>query len=93
MIIQTYSPDQYSITCAADQDYDSFYTQEMAYRQILHYPPVFQLLTVMIAAKEEPVLDQAAKEMRQWVKEMEEGADVELIGPTEATVYLSLIHI
>ena len=25
--------------------------------------------------------------MRQWVKEMEEGADVELIGPTEATVY------
>ena len=87
VIIQTYSPEQYSITCAADQDYDSFYTQEMAYRQILHYPPVFQLLTVMIAAKEEPVLDQAAKEMRQWVKEMEEGADVELIGPTEATVY------
>ena len=41
----------------------------MAYRQILHYPPVFQLLTVMIAAKEEPVLDQAAKDMRQWVKE------------------------
>ena len=25
--------------------------------------------------------------MGQWVKEMEEGADVELIGPTEATVY------
>ena len=54
---------------------------------ILCVASAFPVVATVVAAKEEPVLDQAAKEMRQWVKEMEEGADVELIGPTEATVY------
>ena len=87
VIIQTYSPEHYSITCASNQDYDSFYAQEMAYRRILHYPPVVQLLSVMIAGKDEALLEQAAQMMCQWVREMEGILDVELIGPTDASVY------
>ena len=39
VVIQTYQPDHYSIRTAATQDYESFYSQEMAYRRLLGYPP------------------------------------------------------
>ncbi len=87
VIIQTYNPDHYSISCAASQDYESFYHKEMAFREVLRYPPVSQLLSVMMAGKEEEVLNQAAAQIHQWVLSMAGGRQVELIGPTEATIY------
>ena len=39
VVIQTYDPEHYAITCAARQDYTGFYTQEMAYRRMAGYPP------------------------------------------------------
>lgn len=38
VVIQTYDPEHYAITCAARQDYTGFYTQEMAYRRMAGYP-------------------------------------------------------
>ena len=33
-VIQTYQPDHYAITCAAAQDYKSFYEEEILYREL-----------------------------------------------------------
>ena len=35
VVIQTYSPDNYGIICAAGQDYTGFYDKEISYRQML----------------------------------------------------------
>ena len=55
-MIQTYQPDHYSIRTAATQDYESFYSQEMAYRRLLGYPPAVALLTVQMACPAEGTL-------------------------------------
>ena len=59
-MIQTYQPDHYSIRTAATQDYESFYSQEMAYRRLLGYPPAVALLTVQMACPAEGTLAQTA---------------------------------
>jgi len=87
VIIQTYSPQHYSIRTAAHQDYESFYVQEMAYRKALHYPPASQLLSIFAAGKQETEVSAALEEMHRWVLAMEEAEILEIIGPAEAPVY------
>ena len=43
VLIQTYSPDHYSITAAAAHDYEGFYKNEMRVRRALGYPPFSHL--------------------------------------------------
>ena len=50
VVIQTYQPDNYSIVHAAEQDYKGFYQQEMAYRQLLDYPPAAHMLAVLVSS-------------------------------------------
>ena len=52
VVIQTYSPQHYSIEMAARQDYEGFYEQEMNYRSLMGYPPCSQLLAVLMTGKE-----------------------------------------
>ena len=47
-VIQTYQPDHYAVVYAAAQDYESFYREEILYRELLGYPPVSHMLAVQI---------------------------------------------
>lgn len=51
VVIQTYQPEHYSIKTAKDQDYEAFYRQEIEYRKMMLYPPVFHLLVILCASK------------------------------------------
>ncbi len=53
VVIQTYQPENYAIQYAADQDYGGFYREEIQYRKLLLYPPVWHLLAVEISSKED----------------------------------------
>ena len=53
VVFQTYQPEHYSITCAAAGDYENFYRQEIAVRQMLHYPPISNILEVLVFSKEQ----------------------------------------
>jgi len=48
VIIQTYTPEHYSIELAGTQDYDLFYQREMLVRKIHHYPPYYYLSLITI---------------------------------------------
>ena len=96
VVIQTYQPDHYSIRTAATQDYESFYSQEMAYRRLLGYPPAVALLTVQMTCPAEGTLaqtaDLAAGWVQQWADRMEREKvqgykSFRLIGPVNAAVY------
>ncbi len=91
VLIQTYNPEHYSIVCAASQDYESFYRQEMVYREVLHYPPSWELLAVMASSASEEELAKAMEDLkRQVFKALEglpEGENVQVIGPAQATIY------
>ncbi len=93
-IIQTYSPEHYSIQTAAAQDYEGFYEEEIPYRQMLHYPPVYAMMTILFASKEEAAAERAAREAEslvdryidRWKKKGLSKREPEMIGPCDAPV-------
>lgn len=46
-VIQTYQPEHYVIQAAAEQNYETFYEQEMAYRRELGYPPLRRMVRIV----------------------------------------------
>jgi primosomal protein N' (replication factor Y) (superfamily II helicase) len=52
VIIQTYTPEHYSIELAGEQDYDKFYDREMMIRKIHRYPPFFYISLVTVSHEE-----------------------------------------
>lgn len=87
VIIQTYNPEHYSIVTAAEQDYETFYHQEMAYRRLMKYPPVNVLFTVQMASKSEAVLVEAADRLAAHITPQADEEKVQMIGPVDASVY------
>ena len=87
-MIQTYDPEHYSITTAKEQDYEAFYEQEIAYREIMCYPPVWNLLVILCASRSEEAAAEGAKRLAEqadaWIAES--GEKVSVIGPADAAV-------
>jgi len=60
VIIQTYNTDNYSIVCACEQDYVSFYNNEILVRKNLQYPPFIHLASVILSGvNDKQVLNRA----------------------------------
>ena len=53
VVIQTYRPEHYSIESSRQHDYISFYNEEIAYRSLALYPPVWHLLAVLMVSDDE----------------------------------------
>ncbi len=47
VVLQSYLPEHYAIQAAAHHDYESFYRQEIAYRQEQRYPPFRRLARIV----------------------------------------------
>jgi primosomal protein N' (replication factor Y) (superfamily II helicase) len=52
VVIQTYTPEHYSIELSGQQDFDQFYQQEMMMRKIRRYPPFYFLTLITINHEE-----------------------------------------
>ncbi len=90
VVIQTYSPEHYSIQKAAAQDYEGFYAEELPYRQILHFPPVYAMMTVLFMSREEEAAERVSRVCAQLIEEQltqwNDGKPPELFGPCDAPV-------
>ena len=86
VVIQTYDPSHYSITCAANQDYEAFYRQEMDYREMAAYPPAGQLLAIHIAGEDEAYLDIACSYLQKFLHRAIGSRPVEMMGPAGEAV-------
>ncbi len=82
-VIQTYSPDHYSITTAAAQDYKAFFEKEMAFREMMHYPPAAHLMAVYLMSEDEEALNRGAKRLRELAASHTR-QEITLIGPSDA---------
>lgn len=92
VIIQTYNPEHYAVVTAKAQDYESFYEQEIMYRQFGFYPPVWNLLVVMCASEKYDQLDFASEklvkrlQMHMDTEDDLKGKKVQLVGPADASI-------
>lgn len=53
VLIQSYNPDHYAITAAAEHDYEAFYRAESMMRKQIGYPPYSDFIQVILASEEE----------------------------------------
>lgn len=94
VVIQTYQPEHYAIVTAKNQDYEAFYRQEIVYRQMLRYPPVYHMLVVLCAAKDEKAAAEAAEQLAVYLKAKEPALNEQVplsdrvlfVGPADAAV-------
>jgi len=85
VVIQTYSPEHYSIETAAAQDYEAFYAEEMQYRSLMGYPPAAHMAAILISGKEESLLETASSYIKRYAERVNK-QNVRIIGPTSPYV-------
>lgn len=85
VIIQTYSPDHYSIKLAETQNYDLFYQQEMMVRKIHHYPP-FYYLTIITVTHDELMAAVAATEKIVTYVRSQLSSQAVVLGPAASPI-------
>ncbi len=61
VVIQTYTPEHYSIRHATRHDYTAFFEQEMALRKQNGYPPYYRLVLITFSHEDVPVVIRAAE--------------------------------
>ena len=87
-VIQTYDPDHFAIQTAKEQDYDAFYKQEIAYRRMLAYPPVWQLILIHCTGTDPQVTTAAARDLAEFLHRVisQKGKNIMLVGPADASI-------
>lgn len=85
VIIQTYSPDHYSILAAKEQNYEQFYEKEMRYRTMLQYPPKGYMLEVLLTSEQESEAENIIYSYAALIHNEYNGT-IKIIGPTNAPV-------
>ncbi|MFF2445900.1 primosomal protein N' [Neobacillus sp. NPDC058068] len=68
VIIQTYTPEHYSIELAGTQDYDLFYQQEMLNRKMHHYPPFYFLSLITVSHEQLLAVVSATEKIVNYVQ-------------------------
>ena len=87
-VIQTYTPGNDVIRCAAAQDYESFYRSEIRMRQLRRYPPFADLFTITVSGTEEGSVLRAAAALREKLRQAvhQLPGEPEVLGPAPAPV-------
>lgn len=85
VVIQTYNPDHYAITCAANHDYKRFYQLEMNYRKLAVYPPFCHMVSILIQSKKEQASYEAARHIKNYLDEHLN--HVIILGPAQSMIY------
>ena len=80
VMIQTFSPEHYVMKCVLNQDYLSFYKQEMQMRRQFGYPPYFFLASVMLSSEDYNALILACDKVNQYLRH-QLGSSCVVIGP------------
>ncbi len=88
VVIQTYHPEHYSITAAAEGEYAAFFEQELAYRKMLEYPPASHMLLALVTSKQEERAGKAAVQLGEALKLYYEQnhLSAKTIGPAPAKI-------
>ncbi|MBT2765684.1 primosomal protein N' [Paenibacillus sp. ISL-20] len=68
VVIQSYTPEHYSIIHASSHDYLSFVKDELKHRKALHYPPYCRLILVTLSHEQLPLLVRMAENFAATIK-------------------------
>lgn len=82
VLIQTYTPQHYSLQYAVNYDYEGFYEKEFTVRAMMKYPPFGKLLLINGTSKKEELLKNFMHKITMVIKPLVESClDIEILGP------------
>ena len=87
VVIQSYQPEHYAIVLSMRQDYELFYEKELAFREMMGYPPCSILLTIRLSSADESFLEAVSSQSFSRFESRARDAGAELIGPLNAPLY------
>ncbi len=86
-VIQTYTPENDVIQCAARQDYGRFYESEIRLRQLRRCPPFADWFLFTLSGTEEGSVLRAAASVREALRQLwGDDPETEVLGPAPAPV-------
>ena len=68
VIIQTYNPDNFSIECAKEQNYELFYETEIGLRKQLKYPPFCDIILIGFSSENAEEVAEVAEKIHAYLK-------------------------
>ena len=83
--IQTYDPDSYVIRHSRNNDYKSFYDEEIKIRKTLNYPPFTDILNVLFQSKDVKFCDEVIIYLYQKLKN-EFSSMYQILGPSSCMI-------
>lgn len=85
VVIQTYTPEHYSIVHATRHDYPAFYRDEMIQRRRTGYPPYFRLVLITFSHEEVPVVVRGAHVVGDYLRQRIAQTTI-LLGPVASPI-------
>ncbi|MBR5269005.1 MAG: primosomal protein N', partial [Anaerotignum sp.] len=86
VFIQTYQPEHYAVKHAANQDYQSFFAEEMLVRQLMGHPPFSSFFSILVMGEEKAEVEVAAQKLASELAKAD-GEDIAMIlGPVPAAL-------
>ena len=87
VIIQTYNPEHYAVTCGIRQDYERFYRTELGLRRELFYPPYSRLVKLLFQNEDEKQCrEEATAFMESFLDHFQHDARERILGPSPAII-------
>ncbi|MCD8157775.1 MAG: primosomal protein N' [Clostridiales bacterium] len=86
VLIQTYMPENYCIKYAKQNDYISFYREEIEFRRQMKYPPFSHICVVLFSGEDEKKVISFLHRFAAFLDFYGKGKDYEKIGPGAAAV-------
>ena len=88
-VIQTYMPENVTLNLSKNQDYISFYEEEIGLREYLKFPPFCDIVSILLTAEDDVLLTEyshiIAKDLN-IVLTKEGISNFEILGPTYASI-------
>lgn len=85
VIIQTYTPEHYSIELASEYNFKEFIRKEMGVRKRFQYPPYYYLALITISHENQVKVMQTAQTIVQYLAKRV-GQDTVILGPTPSPI-------
>ena len=86
VIVQTYTPEHYSIIHSMNSDYEALFKEEIVMRKDFNYPPFGKIFLIHCSSRNEELLKIFMKELGDHLNKTLGEYDLEMLGPCSSII-------
>jgi primosomal protein N' (replication factor Y) len=86
VIIQSYTPQHYSIQASKNHDYNTFYDKEISLRKELYLPPFCHMVSLTLRGRKEERVFKASDNLKSSLEKEIKSKNIEILGPAPSPI-------